>query len=83
MCSPDRDILEKITMVVPVKKVAKSGSNDMERSIQGNKHKSISPRAQTLEKRRSVLGDLNYGPGSEPHWKAGSACYLAFYKALL
>ena len=30
-----------------------------------------------------LLGDPKYGPGFEPHWKAGSARYLAFYKALL
>ena len=30
-----------------------------------------------------MLGDPKYGPGSEPHWKAGSACYPDFYKALL
>ena len=29
------------------------------------------------------MGDPKYGPGSKPHWKAGSACYPAFYKALL
>ena len=37
----DRDILEKIAVVVPVKNVAKTGSDDRERSIQGSKHKSI------------------------------------------
>ena len=30
-----------------------------------------------------LLGDTKYGLGSEPHWKAGSARYPAFYKALL
>ena len=27
--------------------------------------------------------DPKYGPGSEPHWKAGSDHYQALYKALL
>ena len=54
-----------------------------ERSIQGSKRKSISPRANPSEKQRSVLGEPKYVPGSEPHWKAGSAHYPAFYKALL
>ena len=30
-----------------------------------------------------LLGEPKYGPGSKHHWKAGSARYLAFYKALL
>ena len=30
-----------------------------------------------------LLGEPKYGPGSEPNWKAGSAHYPAFYKALL
>ena len=70
-------------MVLPVKKVAKPGSNDRKRSIQGSNYKSISSRAKPSEKRRSVLGEPKYGPGSEPHWKAGSDCYPDLYKALL
>ena len=79
----DGNILKKIAVVVPVNKVSKPGSDDRNRSIQGSKHKSISPRAKPLEKRRSVLGEPKYGTGSEPHWKAGSARYLYFYKSLL
>ena len=33
--------------------------------------------------RITVLGDPKYGLGSEPHWKAGSARYPDFYRALL
>ena len=80
---PDGDILEKIFMVVPVKKAAKHGPDDRKRSIQGSKHKLITPRAKLSEKRRSVLGEPKYGPGSEPLWKAGSARHPAFYNALL
>ena len=43
---PDGDILDKIAVVVPVKKASKPGSYDRKRSIQGSKHKSISPRAK-------------------------------------
>ena len=80
---PDGNILEKIAVVVPVKKVAKPGSDDSKKSIQGSKHKSISPRANPSDKRRSMLGDPKYGPGSKLHWKAGSARYPDFYKTLL
>ena len=52
---PDGNILEKIAVLVPVKKVAKPGPVDRKRSIQGSKHKSISPRAKPSGKRRSVL----------------------------
>ena len=31
----------------------------------------------------SMLGEPKYGPGYEPHWKAGSARYPVFYKSLL
>ena len=30
-----------------------------------------------------LSGEPKYGPGSKPHWKAVSARYPAFYKALL
>ena len=75
--------MEKIATVVPVTKVAKPGSDVRKKSIQGNKHKSISQRVKPLEKRKNVLGEPKYGPGSKPHWKAGSARYTALYKALL
>ena len=80
---PDGDILEKIAVVIHVNKVAKPGSDNRKRSIQGSKHKPISPRAKPSKKQRSVLGDPKYGLGSKPNCKAGSACYLSFYKALL
>ena len=35
---PDGDILDNISVVVPVKKVAKPGSDDRKKSIQGSKH---------------------------------------------
>ena len=31
----------------------------------------------------SLLEEPKYGPGSEPHWKAGSVRYPSLYKALL
>ena len=45
--------------------------------------KSISPRTNVTAKRRSVLGEEKYGPGSEPQWKAGGTCYPNLCKALL
>ena len=83
MSLADGNILDKIAMVVPVKNVAKPNPLDRKRSIHGSNRKLISPRLKPSEKRRSVLGDPKHGPGSEPHWKAGSACYPDFYKALL
>ena len=47
---PDGDILEKISIVVPVKKVAKPGPVDRKISIQVSKRKSISPRVKPKEK---------------------------------
>ena len=80
---PDGDILEKIAVLVPVKKLAKPGSVDKKRNVRGSKRKSISTRANPSEKQRSVLGEPKYGPSSKPHWKSGNAHYTAFYKALL
>ena len=34
-------------------------------------------------KKYILLGEPNYGPGYEPHWKAGSARYPALYKSLI
>ena len=59
---PDGNILGKIAVVAPVKKVAKPGSDDRKRSTQGSKGKSISPRENPSEKRRSVLGETKYVP---------------------
>ena len=83
MSLPDGDILEKIAAVVPVKKVAKPGTVDKKGTVRGSKRNPILPRAKPLEKRRSVLGETKYGPGSKPHWKAGGPHYPAFYKDLL
>ena len=80
---PDGDILEKISVVVPVKNVAKPRLVDKKGTVRGSKRKLMSPREKLLEKQRSVLGKPKYGPSSKSHWKAGSARYPAFYKALL
>ena len=65
-----------------MKKVANPGPVDSNRTVRVSKHKSISTRAKPLEKQRSVLGEPKYGPGSEPHCKAGSVRYPSLYKAL-
>ena len=70
-------------MVLPVKKAVTPGHVEKKRTIRGSKRKLISSRSKMSEKRRSVLGEPKYGPGSEPHWKAGSSCYPALYKDLL
>ena len=75
----DGDILDNISVVVPVKKVAKPRPVDKKGIVRGSKRKSISLREKLSEKQRSVLGEPKYGPGSEPHWKVGSARYPAFY----
>ena len=62
-------------MVVSVKNAAYPRSVDKEKSIQDSKRESISPSVEPSEKQRSVLVEPKYGPGSEPHWKAGSARY--------
>ena len=67
MYLPDGDILEKISVVVPVKRVAKPGPVDKKRTIRGSKRKLISPRAKPSEKQRSVLGEPKYVPVYKPH----------------
>ena len=66
---PHRNILEKIAVVVPLKKVAKPGPNDRKISIQGSNHECISSREKPLEKQRSVLGEPKYVLCSKPHCK--------------
>ena len=79
----DIDLLEKVLVVARTKKVPSYKSILEKGKIQGRGGKSISPRSKASEKRRSVLGETKYGPGSEPQWKAGRTRYLAFYKAML
>ena len=62
----DSDLLEKIQVVAPTKKMP-SYKYILEKGIiQGKGGKSISPRSKASEKPRSVLGEPKYGPGSEP-----------------
>ena len=49
----------------------------------GSDSKSVSPRTGATAKRRSVLGEGKYGPGSGPQWKTGGTRYPNLYKALL
>ena len=79
----DSDLLEKVQVFALTKKVPSYKSILEKGIIQGKGEKSISPRSKASEKRRSVLGETKYGPGSEPQWKAGRTRYLAFYKAML
>ena len=70
-------------MLSPMKK--KDTLNKVQkRSVSwSNDTKSISPRSYATAKRRSVLGESKYGPGSGPQWKAGRSRYPNLYKALL
>ena len=70
-------------MISPTKNMPSYKSILEKGIIQVRGGKSISPRSRASEKRRSVLGEPKYGPGSEPQWKAGRTPYPAFYKALL
>ena len=79
----DSDMIEKIQVVAPTKKMPSYKSILEKGIIQGRGGKSNSPRSKASEKRRSVLGEPKYGPGSEPQWKVGRTCYPAFYMALL
>ena len=71
-------MLEKVQVVAPTKNVPSYKSILEKGIIQGRGGKSISPISKALEKRRSVLGEPKYGPGSEPQWKAGRTRYPAF-----
>ena len=69
----DGDLLEKIGISVPKKKG----------TLQGKKNKSISTRALSTTKRRSVLGEAKYGSGSGPQWSKRGIHYPDLYRALL
>ena len=62
----DSDLLENIQVVAPTKKMPSYKSILEKGIIQGKGGKSISRRSKSSEKRRSVLGEPKYGPGSEP-----------------
>ena len=79
----DSDMLEKVQVIAPTKKVPSYKSILEKGIIQCKGGKLISPRSKASEKRRSVLEEPKYGSGSEPQWKAGRTRYQDFYKALL
>ena len=74
----DSDMLEKVQVVAPTKKVSSYKSILEKGIIQGRGGKSISPRSKASEKQSSVLEEPKYGPGSEPQWKAGRTHYPVF-----
>ena len=76
-------MLDKEQVVAPAKKVPSYKSLLEKGIIRGKGGKSISPRSKASEKRRSMLGEPKYGPGSEPQWKAGRTRYPDLYKTLL
>ena len=80
---PDNELLKEIAVL------ALTGWNTTTKKIPtraipwGSNSKMISPRTGAMTKRRSVLGDSKYRPGSGPQWKAGGNRYPNLYKALL
>ena len=58
------DLLEKVQVIAPAKKVPSFKSLLEKGIIRGKGGKSISPRSKASEKRRSVLGEPKYGTGS-------------------
>ena len=76
----DGDILEKFTIVVPARSPTKKSKNGI---MRGDRSKSILSRVKPTAKRRSVLADNKYAPGSESKWKHVSARFPALFKALL
>ena len=75
LSATDGEVLDKATIVVPAKRPTKKTKK--------RTNVSFPPRVMPAEKRRSVLVEGKYSPGVGPAWKAGSARFLAFYKALM
>ena len=71
----DIEVIEKARIVTPEKRP----TNKTEKIT----NMPFPPRDIQAMKRRSVLGVVKYSPGIDPAWKAGSARFLAFYKALV
>ncbi len=80
---PETELLKEITVLAPAKRRPNAKRVPKQGVTRGSDDKSISPRTGATAKRRSVLGEEKYGPGSEPQWKAGGARYPNLYKALL
>ena len=69
MSQGDSDLLEKIQVVAPTKKMPIYKSILDKGIIQGRGGKSISPISKASEKRRSVLGEPNMDLGLNPSGK--------------
>ena len=80
---PQTVLLKEIAVLAPAKRRPKTKKVLKRVIIRGGDTKLISPRTGATAKRRSVLGEEKYGPGSEPQWKAGGTRYPNLYKALL
>ena len=73
----------KIALLGPVKRRPKAKRLSKQGITRGSDGKLISLRTGVTAKRRSVLGEGKYGPGSGPQWKAGGTCYPNLYKVFL
>ena len=80
---PESELLKEIAVLAPAKHRPKTKKVSKQVIPRGSDAKSISPRTRATAKRRSMLGEEKYGPGSEPQWKAGGTRYPNLYKALL
>ena len=76
---PETELLKEIAVLAPAKRRPKTKKVSKRVITRGSDSKSISPRTGATAKRRSVLGEEKYGPGSEPQWKAGGTRYPNLY----
>ena len=80
---PEAELLKEINVLAPTKRRHKAKRISKHIITRGSDGKSISPRTGATAKRRSVLGEGKYRPGSGPQWKTGGTRYPNLYKALL
>jgi hypothetical protein len=80
---PETELLKEIAVLAPEKRKTNAKRIPKRGITRSGDGKSISPRTGATAKRRSVLGEDKYGPGSGPQWKTGGTRYPNLYKALL
>jgi hypothetical protein len=80
---PETELLKEIAVLAPEKRKTNAKRIPKRGITRSGDSKSISPRTGATAKRRSVLGEDKYGPGSGPQWKTGGTRYPNLYKALL
>ena len=63
---PETELLKEIAVLAPAKRRPKTKKVSKRVITRGSDSKLISPRTGATAKRRSVLGEEKYGPGSGP-----------------